>query len=204
MEHAKGTALQERSKGFPEYHRNRSSGPFSRSSTIVLSHYRLGCGYIYRQQLGVDSLVKDSASVTHQELVVGHTWALVARIGVFPWFYRVDTYSNPVNGLSRGDFSGIWNWQCIEFPQQFIADLEEQMMGYELWGPNLVQHKTTSCSIGSYIHGHEHRGHGLWTRSIITVYDTVYCAMLNYKIHSLRSTSLWNLCRMFGVRLYYV
>ena len=78
------------------------------------------------------SLVKGSASVTQQDLVVGHTWALVARIGVLPWFDRVDTHSNPVDGLSRGDFSGIRNWQCIEFPQQFIADLEEQMMGYEL------------------------------------------------------------------------
>ena len=60
------------------------------------------------------------------------------------------------------------------------------MTGHELKGPNLVQHKTTSGSFGSYIHRHERCGHGLWTWSIITVYDTVIVKVLNYKIHGLQ------------------
>ena len=73
------------------------------------------------------SLVKGSASVTQQDLVVGHTWALIAKLGAMPWFDRVDTHSNPVDGLSRGDFSGTWNWKTIEFPAELISDLKDQM-----------------------------------------------------------------------------
>ena len=73
------------------------------------------------------SLVKGSASVTQQDLVVGHTWARVAQLKVLPWFDRVDTHSNPVDGLSRKDFSGDWIWKEITFPRQFIKELKHQM-----------------------------------------------------------------------------
>ena len=69
------------------------------------------------------SLVKGSASVLQQEVIVGHTWSLIAELRTLAWFDRVDTDSNPVDGLSRKDFSGIWNWQPITFPQQVIAEL---------------------------------------------------------------------------------
>jgi hypothetical protein len=42
-----------------------------------------------------------------------HSWALqswhmVGKLGACPWFDRVDTKSNPVDGLSRGDLQGPW------------------------------------------------------------------------------------------------
>ena len=74
------------------------------------------------------SLVKGSSSVLQQDLVIGRTWTLAASIGALPWFDRVDTHSNPVDGLSRGDFRGVWNWQDIEFPTELMADLEDLMM----------------------------------------------------------------------------
>ena len=39
-------------------------------------------------------------------MVTGLTWAKIAKINACPWFDRVDTKSNPVDGLSRGDLSG--------------------------------------------------------------------------------------------------
>ena len=73
------------------------------------------------------SLVRGNSSVLQQDLVVGQTWVMIASIGVLPWFDRVDTHSNPVDGLSRGDFRGVWNWQNIEFPDGFVADLKTMM-----------------------------------------------------------------------------
>ena len=32
------------------------------------------------------------------------------------WFDRVDSGSNPVDGLSRKNFSGMWQWRTIYFP----------------------------------------------------------------------------------------
>ena len=40
--------------------------------------------------------------------VVGKAWEIVARRRLFPWFDRVDTKSNPVDGLSRGRMEGPW------------------------------------------------------------------------------------------------
>ena len=69
------------------------------------------------------ALVKGSSSVCQQELLVGHTWSRIAKIDVLPWFDRVDSKSNPVDGLSRKDFSGEWLWQRISFPEYVLEDL---------------------------------------------------------------------------------
>ena len=37
-------------------------------------------------------------------------------INACPWFDRVDTKSNPVDGLSRGDLSGNWDLVPLDFP----------------------------------------------------------------------------------------
>ena len=71
------------------------------------------------------SLVKGSASVCQQDIIIGHTWSLAAKQGVLPWFDRVDSKSNPVDGLSRKDFSGSWNWQPISFPAFVLWDLRK-------------------------------------------------------------------------------
>ena len=47
---------------------------------------------------------------------IGLTWQKVSRINACPWFDRVDTKSNPVDGLSRGDLSGDWDVVTLVFP----------------------------------------------------------------------------------------
>ena len=47
-------------------------------------------------------LVSGSASVHQTDCIVGETWSRIAALGVMPWFDRVDTHSNPSDGLSRG------------------------------------------------------------------------------------------------------
>ena len=69
------------------------------------------------------ALVKGSASVHEQDLVIGETWARIAVLRVLVWFDRVDSASNPVDGLSRKDFSGVWNWREIYFPTSLVLQL---------------------------------------------------------------------------------
>ena len=49
-------------------------------------------------------------------VIVGLTWAKIAKINACPWFDRVDTKSNPVDGLRRGDLSGDWDLVPLVFP----------------------------------------------------------------------------------------
>jgi len=69
------------------------------------------------------ALVNGSSSVEQHDLIVGETWSLVARLGVLAWFDRVDSSSNPVDGLSRKDFSGLWQWRRIYFPRSLLLGL---------------------------------------------------------------------------------
>ena len=71
------------------------------------------------------SLVKGSSSVGQQDILVGHTWCMVAHLNTLPWFDRLDSKSNPVVGLSRKDFSGNWNWMPIQFPLYVLWDLQK-------------------------------------------------------------------------------
>ena len=52
--------------------------------------------------------VKGSSSVHSGDLIVGAAWNLIARRKLLPWFDRVDTASNPMDGLSRGRMEGPW------------------------------------------------------------------------------------------------
>ena len=54
------------------------------------------------------ALVKGSSSVLSGDLIVGHTWEIIAKRRMIPWFDRVDSSSNPVDGLSRGEKLGPW------------------------------------------------------------------------------------------------
>ena len=66
------------------------------------------------------ALVKGSASVHEQDLIIGETWARIASLRSLVWFDRVDSASNPVDGLSRKDFSGSWQWSDISFPESLL------------------------------------------------------------------------------------
>ena len=70
------------------------------------------------------SLVKGSSSVQSGDVIVGHTWQLVADLQANLWVERVHTKSNPVDGLSRRRFEGPWA-SVIEatFPEQLVREL---------------------------------------------------------------------------------
>ena len=70
------------------------------------------------------SLVRGSASVHEQDIIIGETWSRIARLKDLPWFDRVDSDSNPVDGLSRKNFSGVWQWREIYFPRSLRIALE--------------------------------------------------------------------------------
>ena len=57
---------------------------------------------------GLASLVRGSSSVTNGDVIVGMTWSEMHRLQVLPWFDRVESKSNPVDGLSRGKRHGPW------------------------------------------------------------------------------------------------
>ena len=61
-------------------------------------------------------LVKGGSSVSSTDTIVGLTWRKIARTNACPWFDPVDTKSNPVDGLSRGDLSGDWDIAPLIFP----------------------------------------------------------------------------------------
>ena len=69
----------------------------------------------------LSSLVNGSSSVMSGDAVVGLTWSYVAAVGCFPWFDRVDSKSNPVDGLSRGRLEGPWDLQQIHFPGELAG-----------------------------------------------------------------------------------
>ena len=73
------------------------------------------------------SLVNGSSSVLSQEIITGATWKLIAELGSLPWFDRVDSSSNPVDGLSRKNFSGTWTWSSISFPEHVRRTLVKSL-----------------------------------------------------------------------------
>ena len=77
------------------------------------------------------SLVKGSSTVTQQDVIVGQTWEYISELDVLPWFDRVDSTSNPVDGLSRQDFTKSencdWLWKGIDFPKQLRGAIRESV-----------------------------------------------------------------------------
>ena len=55
------------------------------------------------------ALVNGSSSVASGDIIVGTTWEMIAKRCIYPWFDRVDSKSNPVDGLSRGSRQGPWS-----------------------------------------------------------------------------------------------
>jgi len=74
------------------------------------------------------SLVKGSSTVNQQDIIVGKTWEYITTLNVLAWFDRVDSKSNPVDGLSRQDFSRSkncnWVWKGIVFPKDLRGELK--------------------------------------------------------------------------------
>ena len=68
------------------------------------------------------SLINGGSSVLSTDTVVGMTWHVISKLDVIPWFDRVDTKSNPVDGLSRGDARGPWVQTELSFPGASLSD----------------------------------------------------------------------------------
>ena len=61
-------------------------------------------------------MVKGGSRVSGTDTIAGMTWRKIAKINACPWFDRVDTKSNPVDGLSRGVLDGDWDIAPLVFP----------------------------------------------------------------------------------------
>ena len=72
-----------------------------------------------------NALLRGSSSISSGDHVVGATWVAAAKLDCWPYFDRVHTKSNPIDGVSRGDFSGPWE-RVVEavVPLQLIREME--------------------------------------------------------------------------------
>ena len=61
-------------------------------------------------------LVKGGSRAVGTDTLVGMTWHMVSKLSTLPWFERVDSKSNPVDGLSRKVVAGPWRLVDLVFP----------------------------------------------------------------------------------------
>lgn len=54
------------------------------------------------------SLIKGSSSIACGDVIVGETWKRIQQLNFYPYFDRVESKANPVDGLSRGRSDGPW------------------------------------------------------------------------------------------------
>ena len=64
------------------------------------------------------------------DVIIGKTWRLISHWEVSPWFERVCSASNPLDGLSRGRRNGPWSEVVIfELDKEFIEAIEFEVSG---------------------------------------------------------------------------
>ena len=68
------------------------------------------------------TLVRGSSSVQSGERITSLTWSRIVGCGCLPWFDRVESASNPTDGLSRGRLEGPWVLEAIQIPRELLAD----------------------------------------------------------------------------------
>ena len=74
------------------------------------------------------SLTRGSSSVMNGEVIVGLTWKRIVDLWCSPWFDRVSSSRNPVDGLSRGRFEGPWQRvETISFPNGLLEEIEHEV-----------------------------------------------------------------------------
>ena len=79
----------------------------------------------------LSNLVNGSSSVIQGDILIGATWSQVQRLQVFPWFDRVDSKSNPVDGHFRGQLDGLWKVESSAFPWSLLRALRQELGGRE-------------------------------------------------------------------------
>ena len=73
------------------------------------------------------ALIKGGSSVCSADCIAGWTSGRAAELGAYSWFDRVDTGSNPVDGLSRGKLDGPWRLETITFPPDLLTALRDYL-----------------------------------------------------------------------------
>ena len=72
-------------------------------------------------------LVKGSARTDSADHVCGLTWELIMKRMLWPYFDRVESSANPVDGLSRGRMEGPWERVYRgQLPVQDILQMAEE------------------------------------------------------------------------------
>ena len=74
------------------------------------------------------SLINGSSSVGSGDVIVGATWSSIASHNACPWFDRVESESNPVDGLSRGRTAGPWQLRTLTFPPWLIPVVRSELL----------------------------------------------------------------------------
>ena len=79
-----------------------------------------GCLWLHfvDNDAALSTLVRGSSSVESGEHITGQTWSHIVGLGCFPWFDRVESASNPTDGLSRGMLQGPWVLEPIHLPRE--------------------------------------------------------------------------------------
>ena len=78
------------------------------------------------------SLISGSSGLQAADHIVGLTWEISGRRRLWPYFDRVASSSNPVDGLSRGDFKGQWRGvHNVEFPLADLLQLADECGGLD-------------------------------------------------------------------------
>ena len=72
-------------------------------------------------------LVKGASSVRSGPIISGYFWEEVASKRVLTWLDRVASASNPVDGLSRQDFTGFDCVQRMSIPFELVHRLRQCM-----------------------------------------------------------------------------
>ena len=66
-------------------------------------------------------MIRGSSSVSSGDEIIGETWSRIHKLDVLAWFDRVESKSNPVDGLSRGDLRGMWELVDISVPASILT-----------------------------------------------------------------------------------
>ena len=75
------------------------------------------------------ALAKGSSSVESGDVIVSETWRHIVHLRCLPWFDRVASKSNPVDGLSRGMFNGPWEKvEDGDLPKGMFAKIRDELI----------------------------------------------------------------------------
>ena len=74
------------------------------------------------------ALARGSSTVESGDAIVGLTWERIVSLRCLPWFDRVASKSNPVDGLSRGQLQGPWGEVVrAEVPKGLLHRLRDEL-----------------------------------------------------------------------------